>query len=147
MCLDITKYITHIEKKELDNIDNITRVINSYELNDLVNFIEFAGDDEELNYNITNKCPPNCPDDVRSVYHAYRHYKYLLELTFVKSLQVKILRVFFKIHQDFDSVEYLVKWSRELIFNKKHISNEFNYYVTLDFSANYLIIKKSFYII
>ena len=30
MCLDITKYITHIEKKELDNIDNITRVINSY---------------------------------------------------------------------------------------------------------------------
>ena len=73
MCLDISKYITHIEKKELDNIDNITRVINSYELNDLVNFIEFAGDDEELNYNITNKCPQNCPDDVRSVYHDYRH--------------------------------------------------------------------------
>ena len=86
MCLDITKYITHIEKKELDNIDNITRVINSYELNDLVNFIEFAGDDEELNYSITNKCPSNCPDDVRSVFHAYRHYKYLLELTFVKKI-------------------------------------------------------------
>ena len=48
MCWDITKYITHIERKELDNIDNITRVINSYELNDLVNFIEFAGEDEDL---------------------------------------------------------------------------------------------------
>ena len=147
MCLDITKYITHIEKKELDNIDNITRVINSYELNDLVNFIEFAGEDEDLHYNTINKCPSNCPDDVRSVYHAYRHYKYLLELTFVKNLQVKILRVFFKIHQDFDLEEYLVKWNGELIFNIKHLSSAFNYYTTLDFSANYLIIKKSFYII
>ena len=147
MCLDISKYITHIEKKELDNIDNITWVINSYELNDLINFIEFAGNDEDLYYTPTNKCPPNCPDDVRSVYHAYRHYKYLLELTFVKNLQVKILRVFFKIHQDFDLEEYHVKWSGELIFNIKHISSDFNYYVTLDFSANYLIIKKSFYII
>ena len=147
MCLDISKYITHIEKKELDNIDNITRVINSYELNDLINFIEFDGEDEELNYNNTTKCPPNCPDDVRSVYHAYRHYKYLLELTFVKNLQVKILRVFFKIHQDFDLEEYLVKWNGELVFNIKHLSSAFNYYTTLDFSANYLIIKKSFYII
>ena len=141
MCLDITKYITHIEKKELDNIDNITWVINSYELNDWVTFIEFAGDDEDLYVSTTNKCPPDCPDDVRSVYHAYRHYKYLLELTFVKSLQVKILRIFFKIHQD------LVKWSGKLIFNIKHISSAFNYYVTMDFSANYLVIKKSFYII
>ena len=147
MCLYITKYITHIEKKELDNIDNITRVINSYELNDLVNFIEFAGDSEELNYSPANKCPPNCPDDVRSVFHAYRHYKYLLELTFVKNLQVKIFRVFFKIHQDFDLEEYLVKWSGELVFNIKHLSSAFNYSATLDFSSNYLIIKKSFYII
>ena len=55
MCLDITKYITHIEKKELDNFCNITRVINSFELNDLVNFIEFAGEDEDLNFSTTNK--------------------------------------------------------------------------------------------
>ena len=121
MCLDITKYITHIEKVELDNIDNITRVINSYELNHLVNFIEFACDDEDLYYYITNKCPQNCPDDVQSVYHAYRHYKYLLELTFVKSLQVKILRIFFKIPQYFDLEEYVVKWSGELVFNIKYI--------------------------
>ena len=106
MCLDITKNITHIERKELDNIDNTTRVINSYELNDLVNFIEFARDDED---NTTNKCPFNFPDDVRSVYHAYRHYKYLLELTFVEKSTSKILRVFFKIHPDFDLKEYLVK--------------------------------------
>ena len=85
MCLDITKYITHISRKELDNIDNITLVINSYELNDFVSFIEFAGDDEDLYYSTTNKCPSNCPDDVRLVYHAYKQYKYLLELTFVKN--------------------------------------------------------------
>ena len=144
MCLDITKYITHIEKKELDNIDNITRVINSYELNDLVNFIVFAGEDEDLHCKTTNKCPSDCTDDGRSVYHAYMHYKYLLELTFVKNLQVQILRVFFKIHQDFDLEEYVVKWNGELVFNLLHLSSQFNYFVTLDFSANYLIIKKSF---
>ena len=46
MCLDMTKYINHIKKKELDNIDNITRVINSYDINELVNLIEFACEDE-----------------------------------------------------------------------------------------------------
>ena len=147
MCLDIEKYITHIKKKELDNIDNITRVINSYDINDLVTFIEFECEDGVFNYNITNKCPPDCPNDVRSVYHAYRHYKYSLELTFVKILKVKILRVFFKIHQDFDLEEYVVNWNGELVFNLKHIPSNFNYYLTLDFSANCLIIKKSFYII
>ena len=109
--LDITKYISHIEKKELDNIDNISRVITSYELNDLVTFIEFAGDDENLNFSTTNKCPPDCPNDVRLVYHANRHYKYLLELTIVKSLQVKILRVFFKIHP---VLTYRNMWSNKM---------------------------------
>ena len=42
MCLDIQKYKNAIEKKELDNIDNITRVINSYDINELVTYIEFA---------------------------------------------------------------------------------------------------------
>ena len=95
MCFDLTKYITHIKKKELDNIDNISRVINSYELNDLVNFIEFSGDDEDLDFSTTNKCPADFPDR----------------------------------------------------FNITHITSDFNYYVTLDFSANYLIIKKPFNII
>ena len=34
MCLDITKYIDTIKKEELDTIDYITRVINSYDIND-----------------------------------------------------------------------------------------------------------------
>ena len=141
MCLDISKYITHIEKKDLDNIDNITQVINSYEFNDLVNFIEFAGDHEDLNFSTTNKYPPDCPDVVRSVYHASRRYKYPLELTFVKSLQVKILRVFFKIHPDFDLQEYgMASW-----FSTSSTSQAIS--ITLDFSANNLIKKKSFYII
>ena len=48
MCLDIQKYIDPIKKKELDNIDNMTRVINSNDLNELLNYIEFACEDEEL---------------------------------------------------------------------------------------------------
>ena len=76
MCLDIQKYIEPIEKKELDTIDNITRVINSYDINELVTYIEFACEDEEFDFYTSTKCQPDCPDDVRSVYHAYRHYKY-----------------------------------------------------------------------
>ena len=40
MCLDIRKYIQPIEKKELDTIDNITRFINLYYINELVTYIE-----------------------------------------------------------------------------------------------------------
>ena len=36
MCLDITKYIDIVSTKELDNIDNITRIINSYDINELI---------------------------------------------------------------------------------------------------------------
>jgi len=147
MCLDIEKYKDLIEKKELDNIDNITRVINSYDINELVTYKEFECDDDFFNYNTLSKCQPNCPDDVRSVYHAYRHYKYLLELTYVNLLQVKILRVFFEIHQDFDLEEYFIKWNGHLVFNIKHRESDFNYYLTMDFSANRLLIKKAFYII
>ena len=77
MCLDIQKYIEPFEKKELENIDNITRVINSNDINELVTYIEFAWEDEKLDFYYTStKCQPDCPDDVRSVYHAYRHYKW-----------------------------------------------------------------------
>ena len=41
MCLDIQKYKDTIEKNELDNIDTITRVINSYDINELATYIEF----------------------------------------------------------------------------------------------------------
>ena len=41
MCLDITKYIDTIKKKELDTFDHITRVISSYDINELVTYIEF----------------------------------------------------------------------------------------------------------
>jgi hypothetical protein len=65
----------------------------------------------------------------------------------VNFLQVKILRVFFEIHQDFDLEEYFIKWNGHLVFNIKHRESDFNYYLTMDFSANRLLIKKAFYII
>ena len=148
MCLDIQKYLDPIKKKELDNIDNITRVINLYDINELVNYIEFACEDEELNFNITSKCQADCPNDVRSVYHAYRHYKYLIELTFANLYHVKKLRVFFNVHRDFVLEEYSIKWNGYLIFNLQHIESQFNYYITFDFSSNLMfVIKKQFYII
>ena len=45
MCLDIQKYLEPIGKKKLDNIDNITRVINSYDIN------EFSYEDDEIDFN------------------------------------------------------------------------------------------------
>ena len=51
---------------------------------------------------------PDCPDDVRSVYHAYRYYKYLMELVFENVYQIKKLRVFFNKHRDFQLEEYSI---------------------------------------
>ena len=148
MCLDIQKYIESIEKKELDNIDNIKRVINSYNINELVTFIEFACEDEELDFYTSKNCQPNSLDDVRSVYHACRHYKYYMELTFANVYQVKKLRVFFNIHSDFELEEYSIKWSGNLVFNLKHRESQFNYYITFDFSSHIMfVIKRLFYII
>ena len=48
MCLDITKYIDTIKKEELDTIDHITRVINSYNIKELVTYIEFLCDENEI---------------------------------------------------------------------------------------------------
>ena len=63
----------------------------------------------------------------------------------VKKLLVNTKSIF-QNYPDFDLEEYVVKWNSELAFNLKHIQSTFNYYMTLDFSANYLIIIKSFYI-
>ena len=143
MCLDIQKYKDTIEKKELDNIDSITRVINSYDINELATYIEFACKDEELDINTCTKCHP---DDVRSVYHAYRHYKYYMELTFANVYQIK--RLFFNIHTDFELEEYSIKWSGHLVFNLNHRESQFNYCLTFDFSSHImLVIKRLFYII
>ena len=68
MCLGIQKYKATIEKKKLDTIDNITKVINSYDINRLVKYIEFACQDEEFDFYTRTKCWPDCPDDVRSVF-------------------------------------------------------------------------------
>ena len=42
MCLDINKYIDIVSTKEIDNIDNITRIINSYDINAQITYSEFA---------------------------------------------------------------------------------------------------------
>ena len=83
MCLDIQKY-KEPEKKELDTRDNITRVINSYDINELASYIEFACEYEEFDFYKSTKCQPDCPDDVRYVYHSYRHYKYYMAIEICK---------------------------------------------------------------
>ena len=147
MCLDITKYIDFIKKEELEDIDHITRVINSYNMNELVTYTEFLCDESEIKYYYT-KCDLTCPDSsVNTLFHAFRHYHYLAELTVIDSSQLVILRVFLKIHQHFQLEEYRIKVDGKIVLNLKHLESGFNYYLTVDFSANNLIIKRSFYII
>ena len=82
----------------------------------MVTYIEFACEDEELDFNTSTKCQPDCPDDVRSVYHAYSQDKYYMELKFANVYQVKKLRVIFNIHRDFELGEYSIKWSEHFSF-------------------------------
>ena len=67
-----------IEKKQVENIDHITQVINSFEINELVTFKEFHDTEDELRIYLS-KCPSDCPDDsVFTMFHALRHYRYLI---------------------------------------------------------------------
>ena len=76
------------------------------------------------------------------MFHAFRHYRYLIELTFVNLL----LKVFVKIHRDYQLEEYLIKFNAEVKFNFLHRESGYNDYLTLDFLNEGLLIKKSFLI-
>ena len=81
MCYD-TKKGNDIEKKQVDNIDHITQVINSYDINELVTFKEFRDTEDEFRIYLS-KCPSDCPvDSDFKMFYAFRHYRYLIELTF-----------------------------------------------------------------
>ena len=140
MCYDIKKG-NDIEKKQVDNIDHITQVINLYDINELVTIKEFRDTEDEFRIYLS-KCPSDCADEsVFIIFHAFRHYRYLIELTFVNVL----LKVFVKIHRDFQLEEYLIKFNGEVKFNLLHRESGYNYYLTLDFSNEGLLIKKSFF--
>ena len=47
MCYGMKK-VSDIEKKQVDNIDHITQVINSYDINELVTFKEFRDTEDEF---------------------------------------------------------------------------------------------------
>ena len=145
MCYDINKHKQVIKKDELESIDNITRVINSYDINELVLYKEFLCDDDEIRFHY-EKCLSCCPyDDVSTMYHAFRHFNYLAELTFANSNQIALLRVFMQIHRDFQLEEYLIKLNAQIILNLKHNESGFNYFLTFDFSPQkFLLIKKTF---
>ena len=55
--------------------------------------------------------------------------------------------MFLKIHRDFQLEEYRIKVDGKIVLNLKHIESGFKYYLTFNFSANDLIIKRSFFII
>ena len=49
MCYDLKKY-GDIKKKDFDNIDAITQVINSYEIDELVTYHEVRGNEDEIRF-------------------------------------------------------------------------------------------------
>ena len=64
-----------------------------------------------------SNCPLDCPDDsVLTIFHALRHYRYLIELTFVNLL----LRLFVKIHRNFQLEEYFINFYGEVKFILLH---------------------------
>ena len=146
MCLDINKYIDIVSTKELDNIDNITRIINSYDINELITYSEFQCDYDEINFTY-EKCETDCFDEVNSMFHAFQHYEYLMELTFATFKLITLLRVFLKVHKDFDMEEYSIQPNGHVIFNIKHRASGFNYFLTFDFSSNHILIKRLMFII
>ena len=58
MCYDMKKG-NDIEKKQVDNIDHVTQVINSYDINELITFKEFSDTEDEFKIYLS-KCPSDC---------------------------------------------------------------------------------------
>ena len=77
MCLDINKYIDIVSTNELDNIDNITRKINSYDINELITYSEFLFDDDEISFTY-EKCETDCFDEVNSMFHAFQRFMHFI---------------------------------------------------------------------
>ena len=81
MCLDAKKdYFISNESETLE-----TQIINSYELSELVTFKEFICRDVDFYYSI-NKC--NFSGEIKTLYHTYAHFNYLVELTLSTSTRV-----------------------------------------------------------
>ena len=138
MCLDVKKdYFIRNESETLE-----TQIINSYPLNELVIFKEFLCNDADFNYYI-NKC--SCSNEIRTLYHTFAHFDYLVELTITAFNRVLRHKTFFNIHQDFDLVEYLIKVNGKVCLKINHRESGFDYYLSFDFSSNDLIIKRQFF--
>ena len=88
------------------------------------------------------KCETDCFDEVNSMFHAFQHYEYLMEITFATLKQVKLLRIFLKVHRDFYMEEYSIQTNGHVIFNIKHRASGFNYFFTFDFSSYHILIKR-----
>ena len=59
------------------------------------------------------------------MFHAFQHYEYLMELTFANLKLITLLRVFLKVHKDFDMEEYSIQPNGHVIFNIKHKASGF----------------------
>ena len=136
MCIDVKKdYFIRNETSE-------AQIINSYELNELVTFKEFLCKDVDFNYFIS-KC--TCSNEIRTLYHTYAHFNYLVELTLSAPNRSLRHRTFFNIHQDFDLVEYLIKVNGKVCLKINHRDSGFDYYLSFDFSSDDMIIKREFF--
>ena len=138
MCIDAKKdYFISNESETLE-----TRIINSYAVNELITFKEFLCKDVDFNYFIS-KC--SCTNEIRTLYHTYAHYDYLVELTISASNRTLRHKTFFNIHQDFNLVEYQIKVNGKVYLKINHLESGLDYYLSFDFSSNDLIIKREFF--
>ena len=138
MCLDVKRdYFIRNESETLE-----TQIINSYALNELVIFKEFICKDVDFNYFI-RKC--SCSNEIRTLYHTYAHFDYLVELTLSSPNRTLRHRTFFNIHQDFELIEYLIKINGKVCLKLNHRESGFDYFISFDFPSDDLIIKREFF--
>ena len=57
------------------------------------------------------------------------------------------MRVFLKVHREFDMKEYSIQPNGNVIFNIKHSESGLNYFLNFDFSSNHILIKRLIFII
>ena len=80
------------------------------------------------------------------MYHAFKHYQFLIDLTIVTEGFLTSEKVFIKMHKDFDIKKFKIGDDQNFIYEFQHIESRYSYQISFDSSFIYdsILIKNEF---
>ena len=147
MCIDIFKNNGFIVNKLNSQDENLqSELINSYNVMDIIIMQQFRHIYTSFICKY-KKCNFDCSDEkVDDLYHAFKHYHFLIDLTIVTEGVLTSEKVFIKMHKDFDLKKFEIGDDQKFIFEFQHIESTYSYQISFYSSFIYdsILIKNEF---